>query len=85
MILAIWEGTSHRQMLDGLEVIERKNGHRLLLQHLRGKASDSALRAMEARVDRQLGLDEIEREGTLEDLFDDLASFTANALLNRQG
>jgi len=85
MILAIWEGTSHRQMLDGLEVIERKNGHRLLLQHLRGNASDSALRAMEARVDRQLGLDEIEREGTLEDLFDDLASFTANALLNRQG
>jgi acyl-CoA dehydrogenase len=27
MILAIWEGTSHRQMLDGLEVMQRKGAH----------------------------------------------------------
>jgi hypothetical protein len=36
---------------------------------------------MEARVERQLGLSEDEREGTLEKLFSDLASLTANALL----
>ena len=34
MILAIWEGTAHRQVLDGLEVMERKHAHKLLLKHL---------------------------------------------------
>jgi acyl-CoA dehydrogenase len=80
MILAIWEGTSHRQMLDGLEVMQRKGAHRLLFQHLAGKAPEAQLREMEARVERQLGLPEVDREGTLEKLFADLASLTANAL-----
>ena len=79
-ILAIWEGTPHRQMLDGLEVMQRKDAHRLLFQHLAGKAPEPQLREMEARVDRQLGLPEVEREGTLEKLFCDLASFTADTL-----
>jgi alkylation response protein AidB-like acyl-CoA dehydrogenase len=81
MILAIWEGTSHRQMLDGLEVMQRKSAHRLLFQHLAGKAPEARLREMEARIERQLGLPEVEREGTLEKLFGDLASLTADALL----
>ena len=85
MILAIWEGTSHRQMLDGLEVMQRKSAHRLLFQHLGGKAAAAQLREMEARVERQLSLPEIEREGTLERLFNDLASFTADALLEKIG
>jgi hypothetical protein len=34
MSLAIWEGPSHRQMLDGSEVMERKRAHHLLLQLL---------------------------------------------------
>jgi len=80
MILATWEGTSHRQMLDGLEVMQRKSAHRLLFQHLAGKAPEAQLRQMEARVERQLALPEAEREATLEKLFTDLASFTANAL-----
>jgi hypothetical protein len=80
MILAIWEGTSHRQMLDGLEVMQRKGAHRLLFQHLAGRAPEAQLRGMEARVERQLGLPEVEREGTLERLFGDLASFTAATL-----
>jgi acyl-CoA dehydrogenase len=81
MILAIWEGTSHRQMLDGLEVMQRKNAHRLLFRHLAGKAPEAQLREMEARVERQLGLPEADREGTLERLFNDLASLTADALV----
>jgi acyl-CoA dehydrogenase-like protein len=81
MILAIWEGTSHRQMLDGLEVMQRKSAHRLLFQHLAGRASEAQLREMEARVERQLALPEVDREGTLQKLFSDLASFTAGALL----
>jgi len=85
MILAIWEGTSHRQMLDGLEVMQRKGAHRLLFQHLTGKAPQAQLREMEARVERQLGLPELDREGTLERLFGDLASLTADALLGETG
>jgi len=81
MILAIWEGTSHRQMLDGLEVMQRKGAHRLLFLHLAGKAPEAQLREMEARVERQLGLAEVEKEQTLEKLFRDLASFTAKVLL----
>jgi acyl-CoA dehydrogenase len=80
MILAIWEGTSHRQMLDGLEVMQHKSAHRLLFQHLAGRVPEGQLREMEARVERQLGLPEVDREGTLERLFSDLASLTAGAL-----
>ena len=85
MILAIWEGTSHRQMLDGLEVMQRKGAHRLLFQHLVGKAPESQLRQMEARVERQLALPEIDREGTLEKLFSDLASFAADTVSREPG
>jgi alkylation response protein AidB-like acyl-CoA dehydrogenase len=85
MILAIWEGTSHRQMLDGLEVMQRKNAHRLLFQHLAGKAPEAQLREMEARVERQLGLPEADKEATLEKLFSGLASFTADTLLGKPG
>jgi len=85
MILTIWEGTPHRQMLDGLEVMQRKNAHSLLFQHLAGRAPEAQLREMEARVERQLGLPEVEREGTLERLFNDLASLTADALSREPG
>jgi alkylation response protein AidB-like acyl-CoA dehydrogenase len=81
MILAIWEGTSHRQMLDALEVIERKHAHRLLLQHLRGRAPEAQLLAMEARVEKHLATTAEVREATLEPLVRDLASFTANSLV----
>jgi alkylation response protein AidB-like acyl-CoA dehydrogenase len=84
MILAIWEGTSHRQMLDGLEVMQRKSAHRLLFQHLAGRAPEVELGEMKERVERQLGLPEVEREETLERLFADLASFTAETLLRER-
>ncbi|ROR32347.1 acyl-CoA dehydrogenase family protein [Inmirania thermothiophila] len=34
LILATWEGTPHRQALDGIEVCQRKGAHRLLAAHL---------------------------------------------------
>lgn len=80
MIIAIWEGTSHRQMLDALEVMRHKNAHRLLFRYLAGKAPEAQLRAMEERVERQLAMSKTESEETLEPLFSDLASFTADAL-----
>src|SRR6185295_3016319 len=43
MILPIWEGTPHRQMLDGLEVMERKRAHEMLFEHLAPYADKSEL------------------------------------------
>jgi hypothetical protein len=85
MILAIWEGTSHRQMLDGLEVMQLKGADRLLFHHLASRAPKAQLREMEAGLERQLALPETEKEGTLERLFSDLASLTANILLSDRG
>jgi acyl-CoA dehydrogenase len=80
MILAIWEGPSHRQILDGLEVMERKHAHRPLLQFLSGTVAPSALQTMEARIERQLALPRDEKEAGAEALFAELAEFTAEAL-----
>jgi acyl-CoA dehydrogenase len=43
MILAIREGTSHRQILDGLEVMQRKQVHRALLEWLRPELEEETL------------------------------------------
>jgi len=80
MILAIWEGPAHRQMLDGLEVMERKHAHRLLFQSLSGTVVASELERMEQRVDEHLRLAREEKEAGAEALFSELAAFTANAL-----
>jgi len=80
MILAIWEGTPHRQMLDGLEVMERKGAHRLLFEHLKPMADSAALSQMAARVEKYLELSAEEKEAQIEGVFRDLASFTANVL-----
>lgn len=62
MILAIWEGPSHRQILDGLEVMERKHAHRLLFQSLLATADASAVQQIEARIERQLALPREKKE-----------------------
>ena len=84
MILAIWEGTSHRQMLDGLEVMQRKGAHRLLFQHLAGKAPEAAAARWKRGWNDKLSLPEVDREGTLERLFSGVASLTAEALLRER-
>ena len=80
MILAIWEGTSHRQILDGMEVMERKHAHELLFKHI---GPSAATEKMNARIERQLTLPQEEKEATAESLFRDLAILTANSLLHR--
>lgn len=81
MILAIWEGTSHRQVLDGLEVIERKQAHRLLLHELAQRAPAPELHELQARIERQLAFPQDQKEATAEPLFNDLAALTAESLL----
>jgi acyl-CoA dehydrogenase len=84
MILAIWEGPSHRQILDGLEVMERKHAHRLLFQFLSATVVPSAREHMEARIERHLALPCAEKEAGAEALFAHLAEFTADALLESE-
>jgi len=80
MILAIWEGPAHRQMLDALEVMERKHAHRLLFQSLGTTVAASELQRLERRVEQHLALAREEKEAGAEGLFIELAAFTANAL-----
>ncbi len=80
MILAIWEGTSHRQILDGLEVMERKQAHKLLFQRLAEIAPSKELQDLESEVERHLKLPPEEREALAEPLFRRLAALTAETV-----
>lgn len=84
MILAIWEGPSHRQMLDGLEVMERKRAHHLLLQSLSGNVAAPDLQQMQGRIDQLLALPQEQKEAGAEALFDELCAFTADVLLREK-
>jgi acyl-CoA dehydrogenase len=79
MILAIWEGTSHRQILDGLEVMERKRAHKMLFRRLAEVAPAKELQEMEAEVEQHLKLSAEEKEALAEPLFRTLAVFAAEA------
>ncbi len=80
MILAIWEGTSHRQVLDAVEVMERKNAHHLLLRDLADRCASPELAAMKSRIDELLKLDSDERQRAAGVLIPELAKLTASAL-----
>ena len=84
MILPIWEGTPHRQMLDGLEVIERKRAHEMLFAHLASRVDQAELQDISARLDQHLRLPPEEKEAGIEPIFRELAEFTARALANRE-
>src|SRR5260370_8747675 len=73
MILAIWEGTSHRQILDGMEVMERKRAHKLLFGRLEEHALSREVEEMEAAGEQHLRLPAEEREARTELLFRQLS------------
>jgi len=83
MILAIWEGTSHRQILDGLEVMERKRAHKLLFRRLAEIAPSRELQDMELEVEQHLKLPPEEKEALAEPFFRRLAAFTAETLARK--
>jgi len=83
MILAIWEGTAHRQILDGLEVMERKNAHRILFAHLAAWVPRAELVEIEQRVEGHLSLSAEQRQATAEPLFRELATFVGQSLTER--
>jgi acyl-CoA dehydrogenase len=80
MILAIWEGTSHRQILDGMEVMEKKRAHKLLFGQLEEHALSREVEELEEEVERHLRLPAEEREAKAEEIFRRLAVFTAETL-----
>jgi alkylation response protein AidB-like acyl-CoA dehydrogenase len=80
MILAIWEGTSHRQILDGLEVMERKQAHKMLFAHLAEIAPAAELKEMESEIQRLLNLPSDQKEAEAEALFKRLAVLSADQL-----
>ena len=80
MILAIWEGTSHRQILDALEVMERKRAHKMLFGELEKIGSSEELRQMESEVERLLGLPPDQKEREAEAVIRRLAVFSADHL-----
>lgn len=85
MILAIWEGTAHRQLLDALEVIERKQAHRALVSYIEQNGKAPGLRKMIQDVDACLALPADQRVSDWESLGAHLAKATAEALLTRLG
>jgi alkylation response protein AidB-like acyl-CoA dehydrogenase len=78
MILAIWEGTPHRQMLDGLEVMKRQRAHELLFEHLGEPEGASARRSA---VESLLASDD---ESGVEPVFRELAQWTAGVLAHER-
>jgi acyl-CoA dehydrogenase len=83
MILAIWEGTAHRQMLDALEVIERKQAHHTLLTYVEKGIEAPELRNAVGIIDKHLRDGSDQREAGWEPIAANLARATAKALSKR--
>jgi acyl-CoA dehydrogenase len=81
MILPIWEGTPHRQILDGMEVVERKGADRALFDYLIEKGVPAQqLEEAEDPLRAWRGWEEDRREADAETVFRTLAQTTASAL-----
>jgi alkylation response protein AidB-like acyl-CoA dehydrogenase len=81
MILGIWEGTPHRQILDGMEVVERKRVHVPLLDAIAARGGNPVALAMSrAEVDDWLTLPAERKEAESERVFARLAATVAREL-----
>jgi len=83
MILAIWEGTAHRQMLDALEVIEHKKAHHSLLKWVEMRSEAPELREAVSKIDEHLQLPNEQREAGWEPIATNLARVTASVFSNQ--
>jgi alkylation response protein AidB-like acyl-CoA dehydrogenase len=85
MILPIWEGTPHRQILDGMEVMERKQAHRLLFDYLVERGVEAAgLTELQAEIEGWLARPAEVREAEAEGVFRRLAEHTACSLCSHR-
>ena len=84
MVLPIWEGGSHRQMLDALEAMQRRNAHALLLEHLAPLADPTELDEWRTRLDAYLQQPSETQEAELETLIPPLAAWVGQTLRGAQ-
>ncbi len=80
MVLPIWEGGSHRQMLDALEVIQRRQAHLSLLEMLAPYADAQVIAEWRARLEDYLRVPAQEQEAELETLIPPLAEWVGQVL-----
>lgn len=66
-----------------MEVVERREAHHLLFQHLSLHADGDALQAADGRLKAYLSLRPEEWEGAAEEVFRGLAELAAEAALRR--
>jgi len=83
MVLPIWEGGSHRQMLDALEAMQRRQAHTLLLEHLAPTADPAELNDWRTRLDTYLQQSPEAQEALLETLIPPLAAWVGRVLCHR--
>lgn len=80
MILAIWEGAPHRQILDALQLMKSKRAHEMLFQALAARADPAEARTLSGRIESLLALSQNEMEAQSEPVFRDFARFTAKTV-----
>jgi alkylation response protein AidB-like acyl-CoA dehydrogenase len=83
MILSIWEGTSHRQILDGLAVMEKKNVHRVLAESLSTYGNKTCLTEVCNSIDHILSLQKDEKEASAENVFREFAKVVSISLFEK--
>lgn len=80
MVLPIWEGGSHRQMLDALETLQKRQAHLSLFELLAPHAEPGAIAEWRTRIEQYLTLPTEEQEAQLETLIPPLAEWVARVL-----
>lgn len=75
MVLPIWEGGSNRQMLDALEVLQRRKAHELLMEYLHPRAAADELTEWHTRIENYLEQPLKTQEAELERLIPPLAEW----------
>lgn len=85
MVLPIWEGGSHRQMLDALEVMQRRSAHTLLLEHLQPYTNHAEQQAWREKIDAYLQQSPETQEAELETLIPPLAEWAGKAMAQVYG
>ncbi len=80
MILPIWEGTPHRQVLDALEAIERKNAHEMLIDHISRRRSPTDAALLKHKFADWLNLSTDEKESQAATRFSEIAAMVAKSL-----
>lgn len=82
LILPIWEGTSHRQILDGIEAVVKKDAHIGLYERFRGYGGAEEIRRIGEEIK---GMDGETREREGEELFLSLVKATIRVLREKYG